>query len=117
MTATNNETNKKMPFNETDAYIDKLLKDATEQAIRQSPAKKARTIRMKVYSAVASAAVVLILFGIGWNYFHPTAAVKEKRLAIKSSTQSPLDNFLNNISDSEAEQIDCYVIEDIPEYY
>ena len=116
MTSNMNDMNKRMPFNEPEGYVEALLDKATEKAVHCALAKSARTVQMRVYSAIAAAAVVLVLLGTGLNYFSPQTESQEKHLAVANTAADPLDEFLNEISDEEASMIDCYDIEDIPEY-
>ncbi len=64
---------------------------------------------MWIVSAVAS---VAILAGIGIISFHDTTSV----FPTAENETSPIDQFLNDLTDEEVQMIAYYEIEDIPEY-
>lgn len=109
------DVNKKMPFHEPNEYVNQLVDAATERAIRHSK-QKAHNASSQVFMRIAAVGlVVLSLAGLGW-FYQPTT-LEETELANVSATQNgPLQAFLNNISDEDAQMISYYEIETIPEY-
>lgn len=112
------DVNKKMPFGEPNGYVSQLVDSATEKAImhskqnRGSVGKASSVVFMRI---AAVGLVVLSLAGLGW-FYQPTT-LEETELANVSATQNgPLEAFLNNISDEDAQMIKYYEIETIPEY-
>lgn len=101
---------KRMPYAESEDYLNSLISQATEQAISQSQKAKTRPIRMWI--AAAAAALVLIA-GLAITYFHQDNA---EVLVAEQTTTGPIDQFLDNLTDDEAQQLAYYEIEDIPEY-
>ncbi len=100
---------KKMPFVESKDYINNLISKSTDVAISQGEKAHKSSVRMWVASAAAS---IVILTGIGITYFHSTTPAD----IIAENTSSPIEQFLNNITDEEVQMIAYYEIEDIPEY-
>lgn len=111
------QTHNHLPFVETDAYVDNLLDRATEHAIRTTPARnKSNRHRWRAVTAaaVATAAAVVIGFCVEWNA--PSADNALRQQVAYTASQSPLDQYLQSISDEEAQQIIDYEMEEIPEY-
>jgi len=109
---------KRMPYAESEDYLNGLISQATEQAIlqgargkEQGASGKTRVIRM--WMAAAAAALVLI-GGVAITYFHQNDT---EELVAEQTTTGPIDHFLDNLTDDEAQQLAYYEIEDIPEYY
>lgn len=103
---------KHLPYTESEDYVNKLIERTTELAIQQKP--KARVIPLRTYIASAAAAA-LLLIGIGTFYMNDHQATADIALA-QVDEESPLDEFLGNLSDEEAQLLAYYNIEDIPEY-
>lgn len=103
--------NIKMPYAESEQYLNQLIERATESAIRQQPKAQVRNLRSVL---AAAAAIALLIAGAGITYhLHSTSA--EPLMA--QQTASPLDSFLDSLSDDEAELLAYYDIDDdIPEY-
>ena len=99
---------KRMPYQESKEYLDVLIDKVTENAINHQGTARSRS-RLGVMLASA-AAVVLLVIGIGFSLFNN----QDKSTTI--SSQGPLDEFLNTLSDEEAAQLSFYEIEEIPEY-
>ncbi len=99
---------KKMPFAEDKDYINNLISKSTEVAINQGKDYR-KSFKMWIASAAAS---IVILTGIGITYFHSTTSAD----ITAENTSSPIEQFLNNITDEEVQMIAYYEIEDIPEY-
>ena len=105
-----NNIGKKMPYQENEAYLDDLINQATEQAILHERKKKAsRRLTMMMTSA---AAVVLLVVGVGLTVINHNS----KAVAPIQQAESPMDQFLNSLSDEEVAQLPYYEIEEIPEY-
>lgn len=104
---------KKMPFNESNEYVENLMANATENAIRQKRIRKSTRLQFPK-AAAAVAAVVVIAATAFWGgqklYENRNTAIAQ------TPSASPLDSFLNNISDDEAAQIYYYDIDEIAEY-
>ena len=103
---------KRMPYAESEDYLNGLISQATERAISQGQKTKTRPIRM--WMAAAAAALVLIA-GLTITYFHQQA--ETDTVVAEQTTTGPIDHFLNDLTDDEAQQLAYYEIEDIPEYY
>ena len=108
---------KRMPYAESEDYLNRLISQATEQAIlqgargkEQGASGKTRVIRM--WLAAAAVALVLIA-GLTITYFHQN---NEEELVAEQTT-GPIDQFLDSLTDDEAQQLAYYEIEDIQEYY
>ncbi len=102
---------KRMPYAESEDYLNELFTKATEQAISQG--QKAKTHPIRMWMAAAAAALVLI-GGVTITYFHQN---NTEELVAEQTTTGPIDHFLDNLTDDEAQQLAYYEIEDIPEYY
>jgi hypothetical protein len=103
---------KRMPYTEREGYVQQLVDRATEQAISQK--QKARRVSLRTKMAVA-ATVALLLAGAGITYrlaIQPTTT----GVAETEVTASPVDDFLNSLSDEDAQLLAYYGIEEIPEY-
>lgn len=100
---------KRMPYAESDEYLSQLLSRATEKAISQPTATK-RTTR----TWLAAAAIATLLAGAGISNLQrlpnttcpPPASLEE----------SPIEQFLNELSDDDVQLLAYYDIEEIPEY-
>ena len=95
---------KRMPYRESGEYLDNLIDEATENAIkRQNPNRSA----WHRWAMAASAAAVAILIAL---YNGRTIQ------AVTMDNQGPIDEFLSSLSDEEAAQLPFYEVEEIPEY-
>ncbi len=116
---------KRMPYTESEDYLDQLVQKATEKAIlqRKQPVAKMRSI----YTFVASAAAVLLLLTIGITQFRShddqmatiqqeTSSLMADNGSVSMEDAGPIDEFLNSLSDEEAQMLAYYEMEDIPEY-
>lgn len=111
------DNKKKMHFPETEQYVSDLIAEKTEMAIMESKheSKREYYAKMSVKTLVGIAASVLFVLTICWNDLMPETETMSQQT--ESVSKSPLDKFLANISDHEAQNIECYDIDDIPEYY
>lgn len=103
------EKEKRLPYKESQEYINSLIDRAVENAIMSSPEVRRR---WRPGLMVSAAAVALLVIGIGLKAFHDERTATTTVMAI----ESPLDEFLNTLDDDEAAMLQCYDVEDIPEY-
>lgn len=100
---------KRMPYAESDEYLSQLLSRATEKAISQPTATTKRTTR--TWLAAAAIATLLAVAGISYFQHQPTTGQLSASLE-----ESPIEQFLNELSDDDVQLLACYDIEEIPEY-
>lgn len=111
MKETGDDIGKKLPYHETEGYLDALIDRATEEAVRRrAAASGARRWRMRAASISAGVALAL---GIGLTVLNSHEA---QRVLAPAQPQSPIDEFLNTLTDEEVAQLPYYEIEEIPEY-
>lgn len=104
----------KIPFTESDSYVDSVVNNATEQAIKVYRKRRQSQRKLSwIRPTLAVAASVVIVVGLGWRLIPMNEHTRDDA---PTSTESPLDHFLSGISDEEAQQIVCYEIEEQPEY-
>ena len=101
---------KKMPYTESDDYVNALVEQTTEQTLRQAARPQAKTGSLHRW---AIAATVTALLGFGALTWLSPATGKQ---VADNEQYSPVDDFLNRLSDDEAQLLAYYEIEDIPEY-
>ena len=95
-----------MPYRESDEYVRRIVSDATERAVSNSrTAKPVPAIRL----AAAAAAVFLMAAG-GVTCYKLTADTRQ--LTARTET-SPVEEFLNGLTDEEVLMLSCYEIEEI----
>lgn len=100
-----------MPFNEKDDYVKSLLEKATDNALKhQSQPKKAKQ-RPTLFFKIAAAACVAIAVAMAGMHL-----LNSKTENVVATSQSPLDNYLSELSDQEASELFCYEVEGIAEY-
>lgn len=99
---------KVLPYRETDEYVSNLVERATEHAISKQTRK-----RPLLRKYLIAATVALLLAGAGVTYYQ--MAPVRRQLAAQQQ-KSPVDDFLNSITDDEAKLLPYYEIEEIPEY-
>ena len=105
-----NDIGKKMPYQESKDYLDRLLEQAAQKAImHEHKRKSSRRLAMMIISA---AAVVLLVVGIGLS----VTGHGSKTVIATQQVESPMDQFLNSLSEEELSQLPYYEIEEIPEY-
>ncbi len=102
---------KRMPYQEGEDYVSKLVEQATEAALQQQP--KARTVSLGAKWMAAAAAVILLIAGVSITYHN--SMTEEQPLAAEEAT-GPIDVFLNNLTDEDAQLLAYYEIEEIPEF-
>lgn len=107
----------RMPYKETEEYVNNLVSRATEQAIRQQHGQPSRAKISPLRSILAAAAVLALLLTAGGLTYYHTIPSPEEMVAEKTEQQlSPVDQFLTELSDEEAQLLAYYEIEEIPEY-
>jgi len=108
-----------MPFKENNEYIDNLWMKTAERAIAQAekPSRKTPilTLRRHILTAVATAAIVVLLTTVSWKFISKQLSPNSSQ-QVAIASENPLDEFLGSISDEEAKQIDCYQITTISDY-
>lgn len=102
---------KKLPYNESETYLDNLINEATENAVKHhNLTKRKKRWNMIAISAAASA---LLIIGIGTTLLHKqNKATADMTL----NSEGPIDEFLNNLTDEEVAILTDYELEEIPEY-
>ncbi len=100
---------KRMPYDESPGYVDQLVGRVTENAIHHGGVRRSRS---KMYFIISAAAMVLLLVGLGVLHFHQGP----QPVAQTTVQTSPIDEFLNGLTDEEAQALSYYEIEEIPEY-
>lgn len=106
-----NDIGKKLPYNETEQYLDKLIDRATENAImRQSQAAGNRQWH---WLGATAAAIALLIVGVGVTVMLHNSS---KTTTVTMSDNGPIDNFLSTLSDEEVAMLPYFEIEEIPEY-
>lgn len=104
-----NDIEKRLPYQESEEYLDALIDRATENAVTHHARRHSR--RHITMVALSAAAVTLLVVGIGITLFNGQSSQP-----VPMNSQGPLDEFLNTLSDDEAAQLPYYEIEEIPEY-
>ncbi len=122
---------KRMPYNESEDYLDQLVERATDKAIREgrkSYFQKILTPNVRpLYAGVAAAATVLLLVTIGITQVRTQdeqlAITEQESVSLMADNKTtsaedagPIDEFLNGLSDEEVQMLAYYELEDIPEY-
>jgi hypothetical protein len=115
------EFGKKLPYQESEEYIDDLWTKSIDMALKQtaSPAQKARvmSLRRHIFTAIATAAVLILITTVSWKFIGKQFSDNANQQVAVMSESSPLDSFLGSISDEEAEQIHCYQAGVVEEYH
>ena len=110
------DENKKtgMPYRESNDYLESLIASCTERAVNQqhgSRPEKGRAAVRPLWRMMTTAAAALAVLIIGvWMYVHHQDTLRTE------AEQGPLQEFLAEISDAEAQQIVYYEIEEITGY-
>ncbi|MBR2134979.1 MAG: hypothetical protein IJ855_01990 [Bacteroidales bacterium] len=103
---------KQMPYKESQEYLDNLVSRVTEKAVeegRESLQKgRKRGLHTILWPAVSIAAAVLLFVFLGRGAGEP-----ENQTSIAMNTESPIDTFLNGLSDEELMQLSSYEIEEV----
>lgn len=95
-----------MPYRESEEYVSRLVTRMTEQAVSEKTRAKMRPIRRIM---TAAAVVVVLLAGAGVTYYK-LGNVSEP---LVSDSQSPVDEFLDCLTDKEIQMLVYYELEEI----
>lgn len=98
---------KRMPFAEGDDYVRQLIDKATGKALQQ-PKSKVHSLRI----VLAAAAIALLIAGIGITY---NSKITTEEQLTAQQPESPMEQFLNGLTDEEVRLLAYYEIEEIPE--
>ncbi len=101
---------KKLPYHESEEYLDSLMDKAADIALQQHGNTRGKKHWGLMWASAA--AVALLLIGIG---FHELNDVNRQSAATVQAS-GPFDEFLNSLTDEEVAQLPYYEIEEIPEY-
>jgi hypothetical protein len=109
---------KQMPYAESEDYLEKLIASSTENAIARAKQPKAKVVSMRVIASIAASIAFLVTVGLLYM------KVPERQIALVQQTEEqliaadngPIDDFLNTLSDDEAQLLAYYDIDEIPEY-
>lgn len=101
---------KKLPYHESEEYLDSLMDKAARVALQQHGRAKVSKRRSLIWASAA--AVALLLIGIG---FHELNDMNRQSVATIQA-DGPFDEFLNSLTDEEVAQLPYFEIEEIPEY-
>ncbi len=102
---------KQMPYKEEKDYVSKLVERATEAALQQQP--KAKTVSLRTKWMAVAAAVFVLIAGFSITYHN---SVSEEQPLVAEETTGPIDSFLNNLTDEDAQLRAYYEIEETPEF-
>lgn len=109
--------NENQAFDDAPDYVEQVVRQATEQALRVHGKRSWawRPAWGKVAAVAASAAaVVALVMAVGGGQDGEERL--QQPLAQAAVKESPLDSFLEQITDEEAQHLSCYELEEIPEY-
>lgn len=101
---------KQLPYREHDGYVGRLVEHATEQALSRQPKAHAVSMRRRLLTAAAAA---LLIAGIGVTAHHALTAAPP---LLAEEDCGPIDEFLDSLTDEDAQLLAYYDIEEIPEY-
>lgn len=97
-----------MPYRESNQYVEFLTERSTEYAIRHAATY---TVRKTAVVLTAAASLLLIAGTVILRYNS-----MPQPLVSHADVISPIDEFINTLTDEEARQIICHEIDEIPEY-
>lgn len=100
---------KKLPYQESEEYLDTLIARVSEGVVARRKSQKLRRKRIMMFTSVA--AMLLLVIGIGINVMN-----QRSEKVVVTSVEGPVDEFLNALTDEEVAQLPYYEIEEIPEY-
>lgn len=99
----------KMPYQESEQYLDELIERTANNAIQH---KQIPILRYAAVTITSAAAVILL-----WNIASTAdSGITHQSPIARVEKAGPIDKFINSLTDEEIEQIICYDIEEIPEY-
>ena len=107
-----NNVGKRLPYHERDEYIDELIDRSVQRALDRPQVPRVNHLGRKrmIWASIAAIALFAIGIQVMLNYHDP-----QQPQAVMAD-EAPIDQFLNSISDEEAAQLQCFEIEEIPEY-
>ncbi len=103
------EIDKRLPYSESDEYLDGLVERATEEALMHRAAGPVKRHWALIASAAAAA---LLVISIGVRLLNN----ETQPAAVPLHSSGPIDEFLNTLTDEEVAMLPYYEIEEIPEY-
>lgn len=106
---------KRMPYAESEDYVQQLVGRATENAIAQVRKPKAKTRPLHWMAAAAAITALMALAGVTYMGSQQSAETLTAQ-AISDEDMGPIDEFLDNLTDEEAQLLAYYDIDEIPEY-
>jgi hypothetical protein len=97
-----------MPYHEADGYVNHLVTSATEGAIHKQ--KQNRSVH-SLRTIAAAAAVALLLVGGAVTYYYNNTPASPTMVV--QNQPSPVDDFLNSLSDEDVQMLTYYELEEI----
>ncbi len=96
--------NSQMPYKENEEYLDNLISEVTEKAIEKGRISTQRILWPIISTAVAAAVLLFVFLGNIGNNHKPTPTLAQ-------NTDSPVDEFLENLSEDELMRLSYYDVE------
>lgn len=119
---------KRMPYAESEAYLNRLIEHSTEQAIRQAGKPKPRMLALRPLITSAAAAIVLLLV-VAITQLRPAGQQLTKitsqqdtigwatdNTLLADASDGPIDDFLDELTDDEAQLLVYYEFADMSDY-
>jgi hypothetical protein len=118
---------KQIPYSESQDYLKHLIEQSTEKAISQGRKPKAKVLSLRLVVTAAAALALLLVVGITQfrdqsdsladvQYVEDTLALAADSHLLADASNGPIDDFLNSLTDDEAQLLTSFEIEEIPEY-
>jgi len=118
---------KQIPYSESQDYLKHLIEQSTEKAISQGRKPKAKVLSLRPVVTAAAALALLLVVGITQfrdqsdsladvQYVEDTLALAADSHLLADASNGPIDDFLNSLTDDEAQLLTSFEIEEIPEY-
>ena len=107
---------KRMPYAESEDYVQQLGGRATENDIAQARKPKAKTRPLHWMAAAAAITALMALAGITYYGQEQQTADALTAELTTDEDMGPIDEFLDNLTDEEAQLLAYYDIDEIPEY-
>lgn len=101
---------KPLPYHESEEYLDDLMERVADRAVKNRGTADATHRWRKAF--LSAAAVALLVLGIGLTVMQRSVSQQ----AMAQSSEGPIDEFLNSLTDEEVAQLPYFEIEEIPEY-
>lgn len=121
-----NKVGKRLPYGETDDYVNRLIERCADRAIASAPSRRSARIRRLWIGWSSAAAVVAVAATAALRVavHQPRSAdeaVAGMAMNIESSAESversePLNVVLTQMTDDQLASITYYCTDDIPEY-